>query len=121
DESYSFRLKADDLLFTNINAQNNYYEGETSALSIIKGQGNSLTYNNYDILYPADWPKMSKRIQEVIDRLETVFDEINRIIPMKVDSLPPNIVFTNEESSSFMNNEHLIYTTRGSSLAINDE
>lgn len=121
DESYSFRLKADDLLFTNINAQNNYYEGETSALSIIKGQGNSLTYNNYDILYPADWPKMSKRIQEVIDRLETVFDEINRIIPMKVDSLPPKIVFTNEESSSFMNNEHLIYTTSGSSLAINDE
>lgn len=121
DENHRFRLKADDLLFTNIDVKDNYYEGKTSALTIIKGQGNRLTSNGYDVIYPADWPHMSKRVQEVIARLEIIFDEINRIVPMKINTLPTKIVFTEDETSSFINNNHLIYTTNGAALAINDE
>lgn len=121
DESYNFQLIADNVLFTNIDPQDHYYKGEASGLSIIKGQGNTFNYKDYDIIYPADWANMSIRIQEVITRLETVFEEIKLIAPMKVNALPSKLVFTNEGVTSFINNDHFVYTVGGAFLAFNDE
>ncbi|WP_212667884.1 ABC transporter permease [Virgibacillus pantothenticus] len=120
-EKYFFDLTVDDVLFTNIDSQGDHYKGETNGLSLIKGQGNRLNYKKYDVIYPADWLNMSKRIEEVTHRLETIFKEIKLIAPMKVNVLPPNLVFMNDGTSNLISNDHLVYSTNGSTLAINDK
>ncbi|SHG61761.1 hypothetical protein SAMN05421807_10156 [Virgibacillus chiguensis] len=121
NEAYYFTLTADDVLFTNIDSAGRNYKGKTSGLSLIKGEGNQLKYKNYDIVYPADWPNMPKRIEEVTNRLESILSEIYILAPMKVNALPSKLVFMNNTTPNLINNDHLVYSTNGSTLAINDE
>ncbi|PLR76330.1 ABC transporter permease [Bacillus sp. V3-13] len=118
EESYLFTLEVNKVLFTNLPRNGDVYSGKAQAVTLIKGQGNQLTYGNYHITYPADWPKMEDRIATVISQLETTLKEIQLFAPATIQSLPTAIVFSSFGPSSFMVNDHLIYNTGGYMEAI---
>jgi hypothetical protein len=111
DESYLFTVKAKNALFCNLPKQGEVYRGKAQAVSLIKGQGHQLTYGDYQITYPADWPKMKERVPTVLSLLEKTLHEIQQLAPTTVQSLPKAIVFSNYELSSLMTKDHLIYDT----------
>lgn len=111
DESYSFTLKADEVLFSNLPRRGDVYSGEAQAVTLIKGQGNELTSGDYQITYPADWPHMKRRVRTVLVLLEKTLEEIQQFAPTTVQTLPKAIVFSNSRLSSFMTKDHLVYNT----------
>lgn len=111
DESYSFTLKVEEVLFSNLPRIGDIYIGESQAVSLIKGQGNKLTYGDYSITYPADWPKMKERVRTLLSQLEKTLHEVRQLAPTTVHTLPTSIVFSNSGLSSFMTKDHLVYNT----------
>ncbi|WP_090868701.1 ABC transporter permease [Oceanobacillus limi] len=120
EENYVFTLQVREPLFTNLPKKGEVYHGNTQAVTLIYGQGNQLTYDDYLITYPADWPKMEERVPEVLFQLDKTITGIKRIAPTTVDTLPSNIVFSNFGLSSFMIKDHLVYNT-GYLEAVNSE
>ncbi|MFS0647057.1 hypothetical protein [Siminovitchia sp. 179-K 8D1 HS] len=120
DESYLFTVKAKNALFCNLPRQGEVYRGKAQAVSLIKGQGHQLTYGDYQITYPADWPKMKERVPTVLSLLEKTLHEIQQLAPTTVQSLPKAIVFSNYGLSSLMTKDHLIYDT-GYGEAVDDD
>ncbi len=111
EESYFFTLKANEVLFCNLPQQGEIFRGEAQAVTLIKGQGNQLTYRDYHITYPADWPKMEDRTPMVLSQLERTIHDVQQLAPSTVKSLPKAIVFSNYGLSSFMTQDHLVYNT----------
>lgn len=121
DEQYYFTLHTEDVLFCNIPLTNEgVYSGNTQALSVIKGQGNQLTYEDYEITYPADWPNMETRITTVIPILEMTLDEVRKIAPTKITNLPKQILFSDYSQDPFLTKDHLLYS-HNTALPIHDE
>lgn len=112
-EKHAFTLKVDgDVLFCNLPKRGSVYSGEAQAVTLIKGQGNQLVYEDYHITYPADWPKMEERVPTVLSQLEKTLHEVQQLAPTTVQSLPKAIVFSSFGLSSFMANDHLVYNTQ---------
>ncbi|QSB49026.1 ABC transporter permease [Parageobacillus toebii] len=112
-EKHAFTLKVDgDVLFCNLPKRGSVYSGEAQAVTLIKGQGNQLVYEDYHITYPADWPKMEERVPTVLSQLEKTLHEVQQLAPTIVQSLPKAIVFSSFGLSSFMANDHLVYNTQ---------
>jgi len=118
EESYFFTLEVDELLFCNLPKQGEVYKGKAQAVTLIKGQGNQLTYKDYHITYPADWPKMEERVPMVLSQLEKTIHDIQQLGPTTVKSLPKAIVFSNYGLTTFMTQDHLVYNT-GYGVAVN--
>lgn len=112
-EKHAFTLKVDgDVLFCNLPKRGSVYSGKAQAVTLIKGQGNQLVYEDYHITYPADWPKMEERVPTVLSQLEKTLHEVQQLAPTTVQSLPKAIVFSSFGLSSFMANDHLVYNTQ---------
>ncbi|KYD25319.1 hypothetical protein B4110_0256 [Parageobacillus toebii] len=106
-------MKVDgDVLFCNLPKRGSVYSGKAQAVTLIKGQGNQLVYEDYHITYPADWPKMEERVPTVLSQLEKTLHEVQQLAPTTVQSLPKAIVFSSFGLSSFMANDHLVYNTQ---------
>ncbi|GIO22090.1 ABC transporter permease [Oceanobacillus sp. J11TS1] len=120
NERYHFKLFAEGILFTNLQSVDNHFEGEVSGVSIVKGQGNQLDYKGYEVTYPADWPDMSSRTEEVISRLEIIFEEVNQIVHTDFNELPSKILYLTDGRSAFLHKDHLVYNTSGITTAITD-
>lgn len=118
EETYSFTLESNNVLYSNLARHGDIYRGESQALTLIKGQGNQLTYSGYEITYPADWPKMKERARPVLTQLETTIDEIQQLIPTTIQSLPRSILFSNNGLSTFITKDHLVYNMGGYKEAI---
>lgn len=111
DESYSFTLEVEEMLFSNLPRHGEVYSGDSQAVTLINGQGNLLTYGDYHITYPADWPKMKERVPTVLSQLEKTLHEVQQLAPTTIQSLPKAIVFSNYGLSSLMTKDHLIFNT----------
>lgn len=111
NESYSFTLKVEEALFSNLPKHGDVYSGESQAVTLINGQGNQLTFGDYHITYPADWPKMKERVPTVVSQLEKTLNDVQLLAPTTVQSLPTVIVFSNYGLSSLMTKDHLIFNT----------
>lgn len=116
NETYDFHLEAEDVLFTNLEGSNDNYQGSSSGLSIIIGQGHQLEYKGYEVTYPSDWTDMREQTKKIIERLEINFDELGRIVPLKVSEPPSKIVLNGPYS--FIREDHLVYDARGYSVAM---
>lgn len=111
EESYSFTLEVEDVLFSNLPRHGGVYSGKSQAVTLIKGQGNQLTYDDYHITYPADWPEMKERVPTVLSQLETTLHEAQQFAPTTIQTMPTAIVFSNYGLSSLMTKDHLVYNT----------
>ncbi|WP_343070791.1 ABC transporter permease [Bacillus sp. REN10] len=111
EESYFFTVKTEEVLFSNLPRHGEVYSGEAQAVTLIKGQGNRLTYGDYQIAYPADWPEMKKRVPKVLSQLEKTVHEVQQLAPTTIQSLPTSIVFSNYGLSSLVTKDHLVYNT----------
>ncbi|GIN72622.1 hypothetical protein J14TS2_30970 [Bacillus sp. J14TS2] len=120
NKQYHFELFADGVLFTNLTNVGNHYEGDANGISIIKGQGNQMNYKDYEVTYPADWPKMSKRIGKVTNAFETILKELKQISSTKITSLPNKVVFTTDPATSVIDTEQFIYNVGGITVSISD-
>lgn len=118
EETYSFTLESDNVLYSNLPRHREIYSGKSQGLTLIKGQGNQLTYGDYEITYPADWPKMKERTRPVLTQLETTIDEIQQLVPTAIQSLPASILFSNNGLSTFITRDHLVYNVGGYKKAI---
>jgi hypothetical protein len=111
EESYSFTLEVEEVLFCNLPRRGKVYSGNAQAVTLIKGQGNQLIYGDYHITYPADWTKMEDRVPTVLSQLEKTLYEVQQLAPTTIQSLPKAIVFSNYGLSSLMTKDHLVYNT----------
>lgn len=111
EESYFFTMKTEEVLFSNLSRKGELYNGEAQAVTLIKGQGNQLTYGNYHITYPSDWPKMKERVPKVLSQLKQTVHEVKQLAPATIQSLPTSIVFSNYGLSSLVTKDHLVYNT----------
>ncbi|KZR60084.1 ABC transporter permease [Pseudobacillus badius] len=111
EERYSFTVKTEEVLFSNLPRQGDEYSGEAQAVTIIKGQGKQLIYGDYNITYPADWPKMKERVPKVLSQLEKTIYEVQQLVPEAIQLLPKSIVFSNYGLSSLVTKDHLVYNT----------
>lgn len=116
NETYDFYLEAENLLFTNLERSNDNYQGNSSGLSIIIGQGNKLEYQGYEVIYPSDWTNMVEQTKEIIERLEINFEELRQIVPLSVNEPPTKIVLNGP--SSYINKDHLVYNAGGITTAM---
>ncbi|AXI01092.1 ABC transporter permease [Sporosarcina sp. PTS2304] len=111
NESYPFTVQAEDVLFCNLPKQGDIYSGESQAVSLIKGQGKQLTFGDYSITYPADWPKMKEKVGTVLSQLETTVQEVQLLAPTTIQALPTTIVFSRFSPDPLMTKDHLVYNT----------
>ncbi|WP_078557272.1 ABC transporter permease [Bacillus alkalicellulosilyticus] len=118
EESYLFNITTNGVLFCNLPMVGEVFKGESQAVTLIKGQGIKMTYLDYQIIYPADWPKMEDRLPEVISKFEQSLQEIQLLVPTSILSLPKNIVFSNHGLSNLLTSDHLVYNIQYNS-AIN--
>ncbi|GAF18847.1 hypothetical protein JCM19046_3454 [Bacillus sp. JCM 19046] len=118
-DAYSFQIKADNVLFTNLEEKGDTFEGEAQSVTLLRGEGNQLTYKDYEVTYPSDWPKMERRVSEVISHWESIIHELNTIMINERIDLPNQIVFSSDQLDSLFMDDHIIYQTHSMS-PVND-
>lgn len=119
-ERYYFELYTEGVLFTNLINTGSHYEGEAHGLSVVKGQGNQLNYKDYEVIYPADWPAMDKRIEEVLNAFESILGELQQVAQLKVTSLPSKLVFTTDMTPGYIDANQFIYNVGGITVSVAD-